>query len=101
MFDFFRGHHIAEPVVLDHAVGASDNKLRFFLCLFSHFSNAESANIILATATNKDGIEVTETNWAAIFEFICAVRIIRFYAFDILFAFVSLYSYFVAGSHFF
>ena len=80
------------------AVGAPNSILGIFLCRLSHFTNAESADVVFAASAHKDRIEVPQTNRTAVFELVVSFVSQVLYKLYLLFADVSPDAHFVSQS---
>lgn len=91
--------HILKFVFIFHAVSAADSVLVVFLRLFGHFPNTNSADVVFAARTDQHGVEVHETDWAAVLVDVRLVWVIGLHPFNLFFADVCLDAHFVASAH--
>lgn len=92
--------NIAQPVVVIHAVSASNHKFWLSLRFFSHLSDTQPTNVVLAAATHQYCVEVSEAHGATVFVLVTLVRVKCLNALDIAFAYWRFDSHFIPCSHF-
>ncbi len=97
--DFISRVHILKFVFIFHAVSAADSVLVVFLRLLGHFPYTNSAYVVFAARTDQHGVEVHETDWAAVLVDVRLVRAIGLHPLDLFFTYVCLYAHFVASAH--
>ena len=91
--------YIAEFEVIFRTVGASNYVLRVLLGRLGHFSDAQSADVVLAAAAYEDCIEVAQTYWTAVLELLVRVLSKHLNKLDVLLADARFYSHLVALSN--
>ena len=90
--------NITKPIVIIHTMCAPYYKFRFTLRLFSHLTDAQTTNVVLATTTHQNSIEIAQTDWTSILVFTGLIRVKSLNVLDVAFAYSSLDSNFVSSS---
>lgn len=91
--------YIAQFEVIFCTVSAPNYVLWVLFSRLGHFSDAESADVVLAAAAYENGIEVAKTNRAAVLELLVRVLSKHLNELDVLLANASFDSHLVALSH--